>query len=129
MENHAGMLAYPLTSKDILTFTIPSPSDNNKRDNIIENTISKLREDFGLDVCCYDEDMTTLNESESDTLIECLLNRIFYHLISSDNWFSFSFDGQSSGVIARESTDDSSFFDIVLLQGCTINAHGIYMHN
>jgi hypothetical protein len=131
MENHSGMLAYPLSSKDILTCTIPRPSDNIKRDNIIENTISKLKEDFGLDVCCYEEDTTIINESESDALIQCLLNTIYYHMISSKNWFSFSIDGQSRGVIARESTDDSSFFDSVLLQGCTINAHGMrsYMFN
>jgi hypothetical protein len=45
-------------------------------------------------------------------------------MISSKDWFSFSIDGQSNGVFARESIDGSSFFDVILLKGCTMNSHG-----
>jgi hypothetical protein len=137
MENHPGMLAYPSTGeKDVIVFCI---SDLKITDGDLRSTITAIQKKFGLDVTYSDTcnpnidlsnlslateetDMLTI-ESESDILIECILSSIYYHMLASGAWFTWSTDDQKKGVLAKVSEDGNTFVDVVALKDCTMDSY------
>ena len=125
MDNISGTMASPLQdTNEIMVFTLTSVMGN-KAD--FKAMFDLLKEKFGLVIMMSTQEVDSTEDAaqyDYTSVMDCVLNSVEHKILSKSDWFGFNVDGQQKGVLAKASTDDPTFAEVISMKGYTINSDG-----